>query len=480
MNKEILSEINRYREIIGLPILTEGKIPATFFSDLVSNFAKRDTDDLAEAIAKREITQMNDIFDDLARKYPKKTFEQLVEDFRLNRLTSTQEDSLIARFLKYGDAKVQQTVIKNFIDSSPSIKKIITTFTKNVDGTFKKLTIADGTSIPADDFVRALQNQGNLENYLKDQDALINLSGFGSEMKNYLKKQLRNSVTDILSTPKGVKQIGIDDVYDTMKDLYKGKVFPSKQTLKGLEDELVTAGITKQELIQKIVDDYATNKEGLVNQAKKWIGLGGEIGKAGQAIVEGSGDTIKKTFNGWRFGAVVLVLLTLGITFRKQAKGVYQDIFGGELKDVWVDIYKESFRNLPEELQSKITSTYDSGQATTDSNKLNGVKSFDWNEGSETLVVNFFDGNKDTWKKVQSGDQTYWAVEGGTLKKYEEESAVKKTEEEFKTAAKNAGFDIGKSFVKQTDTKYWGVDNDDSKSTTEWNGTTFIVSAEHI
>jgi hypothetical protein len=478
MNKEILSEINRYREIVGLPILTEGKIPSSFFDDLVRVFAKNDVNDLAQSIAKREITDMNNVFEDLARKYTKKTFEELVEDFRLNRLTTSQEDSLIARFLKFGDARVQQTVIKNFIDSNPSIKKIISTFTKNVDGTFKKITIANGGSIPADDFVRALKNQGNLEKYLKDQDDLINLSGFGREMKDYLKKQLRNSVTDILSTPKGVKQIGIDDVYDTMKNLYKGKDFPSKETLKGLEDELVTAGISKQELIQKILDQYATDKESLVNQAKKWIGLGGEVGKAGQSIVEGSAKTTKSVLSGWSIPMIIGALLILGITFRED---INNEFIRGETKDVWKDIYKESFYDLPKDLQNKITANYNTDQATTDSSKPQGIKSFDWNEGSQTLVVNFFDGNKDTWKTVQTGDQTYWAVEGGTPKKTELEITKAKTEAEFKAAAANpGGFDTKTSFVKQTDTKYWGVDEDGSESTTEWNGTTFIVSPGHI
>jgi hypothetical protein len=480
MNKEILSEINRYREIIGLPILTEGKIPSSFFDDLVRVFAKNDVNDLAQSIAKREITDMNNVFEDLARKYTKKTFEELVEDFRLNRLTTSQEDSLIARFLKFGDDRVQRTVIKNFIDSNPSIKKIITTFTKNVDGTFKKITIADGGSIPADDFVRALQNQGNLEKYLKEQDELINLSGFGREMKDYLKKQLRNSVTDILSTPKGVKQIGIDDVYDIMKDLNKGKDFPSKETLKGLEDELVTDGITKEQLIKKIVDKYATNKESLVNQAKNLIGVGGEVGKAAQAVVEGGANTTKSVFSGWKLKAVLLFGFALGVYNFDSLREWVVELTEGKLGDTWGKIYKESFRNLPKDLQAKIIATYSTDQATNDSSKPKGIKSFDWDENNKILVVNFFDGSKNTWGIKMSGDQEYWGVEGEIPKNYEEEGKSK-TEAEFKAyAAKPGGFDTKTSFVKQSDTKYWGVDEDGSESTTEWNGTTFIVSPGHI
>jgi len=77
----------------------------------------------------------------------------------------------------------------------------------------------------------------------------------------------------------------------------------------------------------------------------------------------------------------------------------------------------------------------------------------------------------------------YETSDGKTFNKVGGEGEVesgKKTEEEFKAAAIKGGFDIGKSFVKQTDTKYWGVDNDDTESTTEWNGTTFIVTAGHI
>ena len=466
MNKEILSEINRYREIIGLPILTEGKIPSSFFDDLVRVFAKNDVNDLAQSIAKREITDMNNVFEDLAIKYTKKTFEELVEDFRLNRLTTSQEDSLIARFLKFGDARVQQTVIKNFIDSNPSIKKIITTFTKNVDGTFKKITIADGGSIPADDFVRALQNQGNLEKYLKEQDELINLSGFGREMKDYLKKQLRNSVTDILSTPKSVKQIGIDDVYDTMKDIYKGKDFPSKESLKNLEDGLVTAGITKDELITKIVEKYGTNKESLVNQAKKWIGVGGEVGKAAQGLVEGSANTTKSVLNKWTIGSIGLLAIIIGIYNYDNLRNFTR----GERKDVWKDIYKETFYDLPEELQSKIAATYNTDQATTDSSKPNGIKSFDWDEGNEILIVSFFDGTKNTWKKMQTGEQQYWGVEGEIPKKYEgDEVLTSMTKAQAIEAIKKLGYVDPITLTPDTEnqTSYTYVDGDGIDGTVE-------------
>jgi hypothetical protein len=466
MNKEILSEINRYREIVGLPILTEGKIPTTFFNDLVSNFAKKDVDDLAEAITKRNIPQMTDVFDDLARKYPKKTFEQLVEDFRLNRLTTAQEDSLIARFLKYGDDKVKQTVIKNFIDTNPSIKKIISTFVKNPDGSFKKLVDAGGNQTSVDDFVRALKAQGELDKYLADQNAIIDLSGFGKEMKDYLKQQLKNNVSDILSTPKSVKQIGIDDVYDTMKDIYKGKDFPSKESLKNLEDGLVTAGITKDELITKIVEKYGTNKESLVNQAKKWIGVGGEVGKAAQGLVEGSANTTKSILNKWTIGSIGLLAIIIGIYNYDNLRNFTR----GERKDVWKDIYKETFYDLPEELQSKIAATYNTDQATTDSSKPNGIKSFDWDEGNEILIVSFFDGTKNTWKKMQTGEQQYWGVEGEIPKKYEgDEVLTSMTKAQAIEAIKKLGYVDPITLTPDTEnqTSYTYVDGDGIDGTVE-------------
>ena len=54
------------------------------------------------------------------------------------------------------------------------------------------------------------------------------------------------------------------------------------------------------------------------------------------------------------------------------------------------------------------------------------------------------------------------------------------TEEDFKNYAINTGgYDLKKSFVKQSDTKYWGEDEDGSKSTIEWDGNKFIVSSGH-
>jgi hypothetical protein len=200
------------------------------------------------------------------------------------------------------------------------------------------------------------------------------------------------------------------------------------------------------------------------------------VGKAAQGLVEGSANTTKSVLNKWTIGSIGLLAIIIGIYNYDNLRNLTR----GERKDVWKDIYKETFYDLPEELQSKIAATYNTDQATTDSSKPNGIKSFDWDEGNEILIVSFFDGTKNTWKKMQTGEQQYWGVEGEIPKKNEEEAKSKtKTEAEFKAYAATGGYDTKTSFVRQSDTKYWGVDEDNSESTTEWNGTTFIVSPGH-
>ena len=61
MKKEILSEINRFREITGLSLLNEGKIPSSFIEDLAKIFNKS-SDELFTSIERKEIPSLEKTF----------------------------------------------------------------------------------------------------------------------------------------------------------------------------------------------------------------------------------------------------------------------------------------------------------------------------------------------------------------------------------------------------------------------------------
>ena len=122
-------------------------------------------------------------------------------------------------------------------------------------------------------------------------------------------------------------------------------------------------------------------------------------------------EGVKKGLSGWTKGSLIVLGLALlggGVWYN------WDKLRYGETTDVWKEIYQDQFSDLPKDLQKKIASQYQ-GLATNDPSKKEGIKSFDWDNENEILFITFYDGSKHTWKKVQSGNSTYWASDHESL-----------------------------------------------------------------
>lgn len=459
MKKQILSELNRFREIIGLPLLNEGIVPLELLESLAKAFGKSE-EQFIESLGKGEMVAIEKVFDDLA-DVTGRNASDLIDDFKLDKLTDEVEDLFVVKMIQSNTPSIVEAAVKSYAKTKPVLVNLVNNTLRGIDSVISKAS------------------DKSYNEYLGSVKTLIDNSGLPQDTINYLKNEFVKQATSIRSKikPKVVTPPSIDSVWSAAESFAKdrGKKLPSKEAIKAIEDELITEGITKQELIDVILEK-GTDKKSMLEWLKTGRSVGSEIGGAVKDTAEGSLSLSKTALAGWGIGSLVVLG---GIAFGFNWFGLQDALRFGKKSSTWKEIYKENFYSIPEDLQLKITGSYNADQATTDSSKPKGIKSFDWDEENETLFVNFFDGSKDTWKKMQTGDQTYWGKEGDK-KENELEKETLKTEEEFKAAAMKGGFDVGKSFVKQTDTKYWGVDNDTTESTTEWNGTTFIVTSGHI
>ena len=85
MKKQILSELNRFREIIGLPLLNEGIVPLELLESLAKAFGKSE-EQFIESLGKGEMVAIEKVFDDLA-DVTGRNASDLIDDFKLDKLT---------------------------------------------------------------------------------------------------------------------------------------------------------------------------------------------------------------------------------------------------------------------------------------------------------------------------------------------------------------------------------------------------------
>jgi hypothetical protein len=236
MEKEILYEINRFREILGLPLLKEsvggGVIDEflTLFGKSVDDFedlVKDGVDDVAESL--------RNSFDEIAQSGGK-TFDDIITDIRAGKLSDDLVNDIAEKLVKSSNREISQKMAEAVVNTNPSLKQM-----------------ADGLS--SDDLFKASKKSNDLQSARKTyEDSLeaIGKRGESNEIKNELDRRLFNN-------------------YYSAKSEIEANIKNLTNALKGMLDETgdLTEGIKKE--IETISKTIKVKPDVLELRAKQFI-----------------------------------------------------------------------------------------------------------------------------------------------------------------------------------------------------------------
>ena len=125
MNKEILNEINRFREISGLRLLSEASIGGGWIDELLTVLGKSsdDLDTFIKSVDNPLAQEFRDGIEDVAARLGKQS-DEILERIRLKNLEVDEADELLKILLKSTNKEVKDTLTNYFINSDDSLKQI--------------------------------------------------------------------------------------------------------------------------------------------------------------------------------------------------------------------------------------------------------------------------------------------------------------------------------------------------------------------
>jgi hypothetical protein len=237
MEKEILYEINRFREISGLPLLKES-IGGGLIDEFLSLFGKSvdDIDTLVKTEADDIGMALKNSIDEIAQLPGGKTFDDIIADIKAGRLSNDLADNIAKKLVKSDNREISQKMAEAVVNTNPSLKKM-----------------ADELS--SDDLFKASKKSNDLQSARKTyEDSLeaIGKRGESNEIKNELDRRLFNN-------------------YYSAKSEIEANIKNLTNALKGMLDETgdLTEGIKKE--IQVISKVIKVKPDVLESRAKQFI-----------------------------------------------------------------------------------------------------------------------------------------------------------------------------------------------------------------
>jgi len=160
MNKEILNEINRFREISGLRLLSEASIGGGWIDELLDllgksaddfdTYVRSNVDDFATGF-KKEI-------DDVASSL-NKTSDEILSSIKAGNLPANEADEILTAILKT-DGIVKDRIVSSYILSKPSLMDTLSRIQND--------SMAANIRNSADDIVTLKSKLQNLKNTIAD------------------------------------------------------------------------------------------------------------------------------------------------------------------------------------------------------------------------------------------------------------------------------------------------------------------------
>jgi hypothetical protein len=126
MATKLLTEIERYRELMGVQLLKEMTIPKTFFASFAEAFGKTE-DDFFETLLKSEDEifdaserLLKQEFDDIA-EFAGKDLDDFIKELKAGTISDNVLDTLAFRLLKSSDETIAKNTVESFIKEYPSL-----------------------------------------------------------------------------------------------------------------------------------------------------------------------------------------------------------------------------------------------------------------------------------------------------------------------------------------------------------------------
>ena len=126
MEKEILYEINRFREIIGLPLLKES-IGGGLIDEFLTIFGKSadDFEDLVKNGSTDVAQSLRNSFDEIAQLPGGKTIDDIISDIKAGTLSDELATEIGKQLAKSPNDYVREMIAQSFINVNPSLKKML-------------------------------------------------------------------------------------------------------------------------------------------------------------------------------------------------------------------------------------------------------------------------------------------------------------------------------------------------------------------
>jgi|LakMenEpi03Aug12_release.lakeMendotaPanAssembly.Ray.scaffolds.fasta_scaffold84167_2 hypothetical protein len=125
MEKEILYEINRFREILGLPLLKES-VGGGIIDEFLTLFGKSadDFEDLVKNGSTDIAKSLKNSFDEIAQLPGGKTIDDILSDIRTGNLSDELASTIAEKLVKSTNQEVSQKMANAFINTNPTLKKL--------------------------------------------------------------------------------------------------------------------------------------------------------------------------------------------------------------------------------------------------------------------------------------------------------------------------------------------------------------------
>jgi hypothetical protein len=260
MEKEILYEINRFREILGLPLLKEsvggGVIDEflTLFGKSVDDFedlVKDGVDDVAESL--------RNSFDEIAQSGGK-TFDDIITDIRAGKLSDDLVNDIAEKLVKSSNREIRGKMAAAVVNTNPSLKKMADELSS--DDLFS-------SSVKANDLKSADNTYGeSLDTILKSGESTGIQDELGYRLyNNYYraKSQIESNVKNLTNALKGML-----DETGNLSEGIKKEIQTISKTIKVKPDVLESRAkqfisdnpnVTLEQLQKKLADSQTQIQE---------------------------------------------------------------------------------------------------------------------------------------------------------------------------------------------------------------------------
>ena len=423
MRREILSEINRFREIIGLNILNEGIIPSSLVDDLAKAFGKSE-DEFFQRLEKKELTALNKVFDDVANTTGKSS-DELIQGFKSGTLDDFAEDLFVSKLIQSGTENLKQAAIKAYSTTKPELVSFIDTAFNGMEQSIKQMS------------------DEKYQERLAKVDSIIDDSAMTDEMRTFLKNEYKER-SKAIRLSSSIKNLGNTNAASETSKLIAGKSFDDLYTL--YSAKLTNAGkkpMTKDELLKlasaaesDFKGDSKSLIEYLVEVSKDKVAMGKRLKQifgVTEEIVDGTGKIITKgsenaanTVKPWGWGKLMMALVFGGIGlvyFKSDNIFDWWNKKDGVRKPFLVK-FGDAYTDLPKPLQKKLELNYNSNDFNLTANNAY-LKSMDFNNQEESdtdssvLTIRFNDGTFDKYSN-NVGDREKWTLDPSSTHTKEE------------------------------------------------------------